>query len=52
MLFNSMAAIDAVEVPYKSPAEVLVDVIAGRLDYFFAPVVGAIANKEKLRALA
>jgi tripartite-type tricarboxylate transporter receptor subunit TctC len=52
VLFNSMAAIDAVEVPYKSPADALVDVITGRLDYFFAPVVGAIANREKLRALA
>ena len=33
-LFNSMAGIDAVEIAYKSPADAMVDVIAGRLDYF------------------
>jgi len=52
LLFNSMAAIDAVEVPYKSVADALVDVVTGRIDYFFTPVIGAIANKDKVRPLA
>jgi tripartite-type tricarboxylate transporter receptor subunit TctC len=52
MLFNSMAGIDAVEIQYKSPADAALDIIAGRLDYSFAPVVGAVGNREKLRALA
>jgi tripartite-type tricarboxylate transporter receptor subunit TctC len=52
LLFNSMAAVDAVEVPYKSVADALVDVVTGRVDYFFTPVIGAITNKDKLRALA
>jgi tripartite-type tricarboxylate transporter receptor subunit TctC len=52
MLFNSMAGIDAVEIQYKSPADAALDIIAGRLDYSFAPVVVAVGNREKLRALA
>lgn len=32
VLFNSMAGIEAVEVVYKTPAEALTDVIAGRVD--------------------
>ena len=50
--FNSMAGIEAVEVPYKTPAEALTDIISGRVDYYFTPVVGAVGNREKLRALA
>jgi tripartite-type tricarboxylate transporter receptor subunit TctC len=50
--FNSMAGIDAVEIVYKTPAEALTDVIAGRVDYFFAPIVGAVGNRGKLRVLA
>ncbi len=52
VLFNSMAGIEAVEVVYKTPAEALTDVIAGRVDYFFAPIVGAVGNRERLRVLA
>ncbi len=51
MLFNSMAAVEAVEVQYKSPPDATVDIIAGRLDYSFVPVVNAVGNREKLRAL-
>jgi tripartite-type tricarboxylate transporter receptor subunit TctC len=47
-----MAGIDAVEIQYKSPPEAIVDLSAGRIDYFFAPVVNALTNKDKLRALA
>jgi tripartite-type tricarboxylate transporter receptor subunit TctC len=52
VLFNHVVKIDAVEVPYKGPAEALLDVVTGRVDYFFSPVVGAVGNRQKLRALA
>src|SRR2546425_3740570 len=52
VLFNSMAGIDAVEVQYKSPGDAILDVVAGRIDYFFTPVITAVGNREKLRALA
>ena len=52
ILFNNMAGIEALEIQYKSPADAIVDIITGRLDYFFAPVISAVGNREKLRALA
>jgi tripartite-type tricarboxylate transporter receptor subunit TctC len=52
VLFNSMAGVKAVEIPYKGPADAIVDVIAGRVDYYYAPSATAVANKAKLRALA
>src|SRR3989475_8609186 len=51
-LFNAMAGIEALEIQSKSPADAIVDIITGRLDYFFAPVISAVGNREKLRALA
>jgi len=50
--FNYAAKIDAVEVPYKGTAEALLDVVTGRIDYFFSPAVGAATNAGKLRVLA
>ena len=38
VLFNYVAKIDALEVPYKGPAEAMLDVITGRVDYYFTPV--------------
>jgi tripartite-type tricarboxylate transporter receptor subunit TctC len=52
VLFNSMAGIDGVEVQYKAPADAVLDIVTGRIDYFFTPVVAAVGNREKLRALA
>lgn len=52
LLFNSMAGIKAVEVQYKTLAEPIVDVISGRIDYFIAPSALAVANRDRLRALA
>ena len=52
MLFNSMAGIEALEVPYKGPSEAIVDVIAGRIDYTVTPIPVALTNKDKLRVLA
>jgi tripartite-type tricarboxylate transporter receptor subunit TctC len=51
VLFNSMAKIQAIEVQYKSPADAQLDIIAGRVDYFVAPVVTALSAKDKARVL-
>src|SRR5436190_10103854 len=51
VLFNSMAGIQALEAQYKGPADAQLDIIAGRVDYFVAPVVTALAAKEKARVL-
>jgi tripartite-type tricarboxylate transporter receptor subunit TctC len=51
-LFNSMAGVQAVEVPYKAFGEAMSDLIAGRVDYFFAPSATAVAYKDRLRPLA
>jgi tripartite-type tricarboxylate transporter receptor subunit TctC len=51
-LFNHMAGVDAVDVTYKDTAAAMTDVMTGRLDYFVAPLVGALAAKDKLRVLA
>jgi tripartite-type tricarboxylate transporter receptor subunit TctC len=52
VLFNSMAGVQAVEVQYKSITDAIADIIAGRLDYAVVPMVNAVGNREKLRALA
>ena len=52
VLFNSMARIQAVEVTYKVGADAIIDVMAGRVDYYFAPLSTAVAQKAKLRTLA
>ena len=51
VLFNSMAGIQAVEVQYKAPADAQLDIIAGRVDYFVAPLVTAIGAKDKAKVL-
>ncbi len=51
LLFNSMARIQSVEVAYKGIGDAEVDVMAGRIDYFFTALVNAVGNKAKLRAL-
>ena len=51
-LFNSMAGINALEVPYKGTPEALIDVVAGRLDYYFPAVVNAVSIKDKVRIMA
>ena len=52
ILFNNMAGVKAIEVAYKGFGEALSDVIAGRVDYYFAPLVTALAYETKLRSLA
>jgi tripartite-type tricarboxylate transporter receptor subunit TctC len=51
-LFNSMAGLKALEVPYKAFGEMMSDLVSGRVDYFFAPTATAVAYKERLRPLA
>jgi tripartite-type tricarboxylate transporter receptor subunit TctC len=51
MHFNSMARIKATEIPYKVIGDALIDVMAGRVDYFVAPSAQYVANKDRLRAL-
>ena len=50
-LFNTMAGVEAVDVQYKDTAAAVTDVMTGRLDYFVAPLVGALGAKDKLRVL-
>ena len=52
VLFNNMARIQAIEIPYKTGPEAIVDVMSGRVDCFFGSTTTAVANKAKLRALA
>ncbi len=53
-LFNLMAGISAVHVPYKGGAPASVDVMAGRIAYYFAgmPVGLPLAKSGRVRALA
>lgn len=42
--FRASAGIDVVHVPYKGGAEAMTEVVAGRVDFFFAPVGLAMPN--------
>jgi len=52
--FVSAAGINAVHVPFKGGAEAMLEVIAGRVDFFFGPVALVLAHirEGKLVALA
>jgi tripartite-type tricarboxylate transporter receptor subunit TctC len=52
--FRLQAGIDAVHVPYKGTPEAMSDVVAGRVDWFFAPLSSALplVREGRLRALA
>lgn len=52
--FNESAGIEAVHVPFKTAPEILGEMMAGRIDYFLAPIVVALpfVRDGKLVALA
>ena len=52
--FKLGAGIDAVHIPYKGTPEAIADLVAGRVDYYFCPVVNALplVKDGKLVALA
>src|SRR5882672_6349252 len=51
-LFNSMAGIQVMEIPYKATPEVIIDVVAGRVDYYITGLSSVLPVKDKLRILA
>jgi len=52
--FKVAAGIDVLHVPYKGTPEALNDVMGGRVEYFFSPVVSALSlvRDKRLQALA
>ncbi|RXH12444.1 Bug family tripartite tricarboxylate transporter substrate binding protein [Bradyrhizobium guangzhouense] len=52
--FNNSAGIDSVHIPFKAAPEILGEMIAGRIDYFLAPIPVALpfVLEGKLAALA
>ncbi len=52
--FRIRAGIDAVHVPFKGTPEAMSDIMAGRVDFMFTPIVSAIAliKAGKLKALS
>ena len=52
--FNNSAGIEAVHVPFKAAPEILGEMVAGRIDYFLAPIAVALPfiRDGKLVALA
>jgi len=52
--FKVAAGIDVLHVPYKGTPEALNDVMGGRVEYFFSPVVSALSliNEKRVLALA
>jgi tripartite-type tricarboxylate transporter receptor subunit TctC len=53
-LLKSMAGLDIVHVPYKGDAPALLDLVAGRVDMYFATIAGGVQQirNGKVRALA
>ena len=51
-LFNLSGGIKGVHVPYRGSPEVLNDMMAGRIDYFFSPILAASALIKSKRVLA
>src|SRR3954451_17087351 len=50
-LFNNMAGIKVLEVPYKATPEVLTDVVAGRVDYYITGLSSVLPLKDRLKIL-
>lgn len=52
--FKVAAGIEAVHIPFKGTPEAMTDIMAGRVDYMFAPIVSAmeLIKSGKLNAIA
>lgn len=52
--FKVASKVNVTHIPYKGSGEVMVDIIGGRVDAYFAPVAAALGNIKsgKVRALA
>jgi tripartite-type tricarboxylate transporter receptor subunit TctC len=50
--FRIGAGIDAVHIPFKGSPEAITEVVTGRVDYYFAPVVSAMSQIQDGRVLA
>jgi len=50
--FKVAAGIDVLHVPYKGTPEALNDVMGGRVEYFFSPVVSALSLVHEKRVIA
>ena len=50
--FKAAAGIDVLHVPYKGTPEALNDVMGGRVEYFFSPVVAALSLVRDKRVVA
>lgn len=50
--FKVAAGIDVLHVPYKGTPEALNDVMGGRVEYFFSPVVSALSLIHEKRVIA
>lgn len=50
--FRAAAGFDAVHIPYKGTPEAITEVIAGRVDYFFAPMVSGLPMIKDGKVLA
>jgi tripartite-type tricarboxylate transporter receptor subunit TctC len=50
--FRLATGIDAVHVPYKGSPEAITETVAGRVDYFFAPLVSALPMLKAGRLVA
>lgn len=49
--FRVMAGVEGLHVPFKGSPEAITDVITGRVDFFFAPLVSAVAMVKDGKAL-
>jgi len=51
-LFHLAAGINVVHIPYRGSPEAFTDMIAGRVDYFFSPIMAAVPYIKSGRVLA
>jgi tripartite-type tricarboxylate transporter receptor subunit TctC len=52
--FKMMSHVDVTHIPFKGTGEVIIDILAGRVDYYFVPISAGIGyiRDNKVRAIA